>query len=67
VADRSKLFADIQQHLAKGGSVLVATHYKTKLLRPQHQDRIKLVRGSIYIARGKQWDCADYCNFRFSK
>jgi hypothetical protein len=64
---RSKLYQEILSHLSKGGAVQISTALKAFILKPKHKDRIKLQGESLYIARGKRWDCIDYCHFRFSR
>ena len=61
-----ELYQRIIDHLAKGGAVMVCTVYQAKILKSNHADRIKLVGNDLYICRGKNWDCINYCQFKFS-
>jgi hypothetical protein len=53
----------IQAHLTRGGRVLVATHLKSWIHRDP--DRFQCRRDGVYVRRGKQWDCINYCAIRF--
>lgn len=56
-----KRFNAIQSHLASGGSVLVGTATKSTKFQPKHSDMIRIGKsGSVYVQRGKSWDCIDF-------
>ena len=62
-----KLFAKIQNTLAAGGVVIIATYTKaTQLSKPCHAELVRLgTSGSVYLKHGKSWNCIDGCGFRF--
>ncbi len=50
-----------------GGFVRVATYSRYTDYKVKHRDMFKMdARGSLYVQRGKNWDCVDYCKFLFS-
>lgn len=57
----------IQEHLAKGGQVQVATCTKATIYKPSHIDSFRCDRLGLYVRRGKSWDCIDYCAIGFSR
>jgi hypothetical protein len=60
-------FAKLQAHLAAGGSFYICTSYRATKVSPKHTDMIRLGKsGSIYVQRGKAWDCIDYCAIRIA-
>ncbi len=66
-ASRAETFAKIQDTLAAGMRVQVSTHYKSTVYEPKHVGMFKLADGSLYVQRGKSWDCIDYCSIRFER
>lgn len=59
------LHGRIQGHLARGGSVMVATYTRATTYGPCHADRFQCRRDGVYVRAGKQWDCINYCVIRF--
>lgn len=57
----------IQTHLSAGKKVMVATAYRAWVFGPKHRDMFKTDGKSLYMQRGKSWDCIDYAAIRFSK
>lgn len=56
----------IQTHLAVAANkVLVATAWKATLYSTKHIGMFKVAGTSLYVQRGKVWDCIDYCAIRF--
>ena len=61
-----RLFSRISDHLKINGVVLICTHTRITKLTKKHIDMIKMGKsGSLYMQRGKNWDCIDFCNFKF--
>jgi hypothetical protein len=62
-----RIFARMAACWDKGGFVRVGTCTKYWDLRPKHRDMVSMGKsGSIYMQRGKVWDCLDFCTFQFS-
>ena len=58
-------FAQIQDTLLAGGSVVVSTYGKAwQFNKPGHVDCFKVRRDGLYMARGKSWDCMNYSAIR---
>ena len=66
--EMKELFEKIKNHFDKGGCVQVCTAYKAWLFKPKHKDMFKLSKDekSLYMQRGKNWDCINYCAIQFS-
>lgn len=61
----------IEETLQEGKTVYISTHYKSIEVTPKTFKRwgntlFKVSGNSLYIARGKNFDCIDYCKFTFS-
>jgi hypothetical protein len=50
----------IQEHLAAGRNVYIQTCTRATKLSRKHAEA-KGAGNSIYLQRGKHWDCIDYC------
>lgn len=59
------LYGKITETLQAGGMVQVCTYTHAKEYTAKHADMFRLGNGSVYVQRGKHWDCIDYCGFRF--
>lgn len=58
----------IQVHLAtEGNVVVVATYTRATYYNHKHRDSFKVAAGSLYVRRGKAWDCIDYNALRFGR
>jgi hypothetical protein len=55
----------IMETLKAGGAVIVATYTKATQYDARHIEYFKLSGKSLYVRRGKHWDCIDYCALRF--
>lgn len=55
----------ISETFARGGIVQVATHLRVVNYRPKHAAMFRFDRFSAYVARGKHWDCIDFCRISF--
>jgi hypothetical protein len=63
-----KLYARMIACWDVGGFVRIGTVTRYSDYRAKHRDLVKLgASGSLYTARGKHWDCIDFCTFRFSE
>jgi hypothetical protein len=60
-----RLQRKIAETFAKGGWVQVATVLRVTTYQPKHAHHFKFGRFSVYVARGKHWDCIDFCAIRF--
>jgi hypothetical protein len=65
--DAQKMFDDMMAHFAVGGRVMISTYLKHTLAAPKHAKMFKVAgkRPSLFMQRGKNWDCIDYCAIRF--
>lgn len=57
---RRKLAA-IRQALQDGCTIMVSTHLKATQYTAKHADMFKATKSGLYVRRGKNWDCIDYC------
>ena len=63
----------IYDHCNAGGSVYICTHLKSWLINKKAITRwenagcelLKETAGSLYMGRGKHYDCIDYCHILF--
>jgi predicted SnoaL-like aldol condensation-catalyzing enzyme len=60
-----RLQRKITETFAKGGIVQVATHLRYTNYTAKHAANFKFDRFSAYVARGKHFDCIDFCQIRF--
>ena len=52
----------------RGGFVRIGTATRYSDLRAKHREMVKLApTGSLFMQRGKRWDCIDFCNFQFTR
>lgn len=62
-----KLFARMNQAWDNGGFVRVGTATRYTDYKAKHREMLRMGEsGSLYVARGKRWDCLDFCSFQFS-
>jgi hypothetical protein len=61
------LCREIEDHLASGGIVVVATMTKATMYSKKHIGMFKADKSGVYVRRGKSWDCIDYCGIRFGR
>ena len=63
---KQEIFEKISERLAeKNGIVQVTTHLRSTVYRHKHRDMFRLGKsGSLYVQRGRNWDCIDYCGIR---
>lgn len=57
----TRKLAFIHEHLAAGRTIYIATALKAWKLSKKHAAMVKVSGESIYLQRGKNWDCIDYC------
>jgi hypothetical protein len=60
-----RLQRKIIETFAKGGAVQIVTHLKATTYQSKHAEMFKFDRFSAYVARGKRFDCIDFCQIRF--
>lgn len=60
-------FANIVEHLTNGGKVMVLTYTKATIYDKRHVSMFKTSGNSLFVQRGKKWDCLDFTPVRFSK
>jgi len=60
-----RLQRKIAATFAAGGIVQVATHTRYTNYSAKHAEMFKFDRFSAYVARGKHFDCIDFCTIRF--
>ena len=47
------------------GAILICTHLRTTKVAAKNRDCIKFGKtGSMYVMRGKNWDCCDFATIR---
>jgi hypothetical protein len=65
--EKTELFNKIKETLAqKNGVVQVTTYLRSTVYKHKHADMFRQGKsGSIYVQRGRNWDCIDYCKIRF--
>jgi hypothetical protein len=62
LAKGRKMFRFILANLEAGNSVSVTTYTRSVNYKAEHKTMFKLgVSGSVYVQRGKNWDCIDLC------
>jgi len=67
LATGRRLYRQIVDHLTTGGAVQICTYLKVWQVERKHLAMLKMdSRGSVYLQRGKKWDCIDHCVIRFS-
>lgn len=59
--------AEIQEALRAGLRVQVTTYLKSTVYDGRHLAMFKATEKSLYVQRGKNWDCIDYCGIRFER
>jgi hypothetical protein len=60
-------YRSIVAHLQAGGSVQLVTYTRATQYGPKHLGFFKISGSSIYVQRGKSWDCIDFTPIRFSR
>lgn len=67
LAKGRKLLRKMHATWDAGGLVRIGTATRYTDLKPKHRDMVRLGKsGSLYMQRGKAWDCIDYCSFQFA-
>ena len=62
-----KLYRRMNACWDAGGLVRIGTATRYTDFKPQHRELIKLGKsGSLYMTRGKNADCIDFCSFQFT-
>jgi hypothetical protein len=60
-----RLQRKIEDTFAQNGVVQVATQLRYTNYTAKHRECFKFGRFSAYVARGKNWDCIDFCKISF--
>ena len=60
-----KKYNAIVKHLEADGTVYVCTAYKATKFTRKHIAMFKATKKSLYMQRGKFWDCIDFCGIQF--
>lgn len=64
--ERIETLAKIQAHLAtEGNKIQVCTYTRATLYDHRHANLFKITSTGLFVARGKSWDCIDYCGIRY--
>lgn len=63
----SELLPEIQSALRSGLRVQVSTYLRSTVYDSRHAEMFKAKDHSLYVQRGKAWDCIDYCSIRFER
>jgi hypothetical protein len=61
LAKARRMFRFITSNLEAGNSVSLTTATRSTNYKAKHKDMFKLAGASVYVQRGKNWDCIDYC------
>jgi hypothetical protein len=62
LAKGRRMFRFIVANLIAGNSVSVTTHTRSVNYKAKHVAMFKIgATGSVYVQRGKAWDCIDLC------
>lgn len=61
--DLDRTYRRICACITAGGTVWVCTHYRRTAYKKVEQFR--LTNKSLYVRRGRNWDCIDYCAIGF--
>jgi hypothetical protein len=56
-----RMFRFILGNLDAGNSVSLTTYTRSVNYKAKHRAMFKLVGSSVYVQRGKAWDCIDGC------
>lgn len=65
LAKGKKLYNAITNHLNNDGTVLICTYTKATKYQQKHINMFKLGKsGSVYVQRGKNWDCIDFVGIK---
>jgi hypothetical protein len=56
-----RMFRFIVANLEAGNSVSLTTYTRSVNYKAKHKDMFKLAGSSVYVQRGKHWDCIDLC------
>jgi hypothetical protein len=59
-----RMFRFIAANLTAGNSVQITTYTKSTVYKAKHVDMFKLKGASVWVQRGKTWDCIDLCHIR---
>lgn len=57
MAKARRMFRFIISNLAAGNSVSLTTATRSTNYKAKHIDMFRLAGGSVYVQRGKNWDC----------
>lgn len=58
--------ARIQAHLAvRGNKIMICTYTRATVYDSRHVGMFRATERSLYVQRGRSWDCIDYCGIRF--
>jgi len=63
----AELLPKIQETLRSGLRVQVSTHLQSTVYDQRHAEMFKAKGNSLFVQRGKSWDCIDYCSIRFER
>jgi hypothetical protein len=67
LANGKKTFNAIINHLQNNGEVYICTYTKAIKYQSKHINMFKLGKsGSVYVQRGKNWDCIDYAGIKLN-
>ena len=56
-----RMFRFIVANLEAGNSVSLTTYTRSVNYKAKHKAMFKLAGSSVYVQRGKNWDCIDLC------
>jgi hypothetical protein len=51
----------IQARLAEGYTVQTSTYLRSVRYKAKHADMFKATKAGLFVQRGKNWDCIDFC------
>lgn len=59
-------FAAIVSHLSKGGRIMTCSYTKPTIYTAKHAVMFKVKGSSLYVQRGRAFDCLDFTPIKFS-
>lgn len=67
LAKGRKIIARMNKCWDANGFVRIGTATRYTDLKSKHREMIKIgSSGSLFMQRGKRWDCVDFCSFQFT-
>jgi hypothetical protein len=59
-----RMFRFITANLAAGNEIQLTTSTRSTIYKAKHIDMFRIKGSSVYVQRGKAWDCINYTHVR---